>query len=793
MTLLDTGLEIPATARYHRGEIEEILRAIQEGTYVAVLGPRLSGKTVLLRYVDHVLAEQHGYISIYIDLMDIQAPTLQRFFSGLMHQAAGRFHDRTGMQIEVPEESVISSAVFRGLICELIEVCHRNVVLIIEHLEAVPVDLVQALLTSLRAAYMDQQGMDSRATVVVSGALSLATLTVGESSPFRGIAERVFIGDLSEGDSLELIREYLDLGGVSATRQAMRRLLRGTVGDQYLIRKICQRSINLARVSSSNRLRTGNVNQIISDFVREDLTSYAPLLEAVSLIEEDPDLLQCILLLLEQGIVHKSRLPLPLSPDLDPLYLTGVVEQVDGGSYRLQNQIYRKFLIEYFHPGRVGRTMAAAGRWDQALDYLENGVDRGDEMSGEGLLAATVNAIYAAEDLEHAAHFLGRGLLSAFSIEEVQVWYGLPAERSLRLIGQMGAVSDSSLWENPQISTAADRLEARAFRQAASLRGTELGDRIHRAIPLMLPGRSPMGVVTLYELMQEYQTATQRERDRRLSGYMNQAARAFQAVITRRQELTLAGQMQASLLTGRPPEIVGWGIAAHLNPARETSGDFYDFIPLVNGRLGILIADVSDKGMGAALYMALTRTLIRTYAPDYPDEPERVMKLVSDRILADTLGGMFVTAFYGVLDPVSGQLNYCNAGHNPPFLFSAGESGSPVELRRTGMALGVEANTAWGASLIEFQNQSLLVLYTDGVVDVHDPHGVILGEDRLVDMLVGLVDRSAGQVKDALMAGLRTYAGDGGQFDDIALVVVKREAVIPVRKVDKPVYGRDVL
>ncbi|MCK4897910.1 MAG: SpoIIE family protein phosphatase, partial [Anaerolineales bacterium] len=375
-------------------------------------------------------------------------------------------------------------------------------------------------------------------------------------------------------------------------------------------------------------------------------------------------------MLLEHDRVRMVDLPLPLSPDLDPLYLTGVVEKVDGDYYRVQNLIYRQFLVEYFVPGRVGRLLAMAGRWNLAIDYLEAGIEGGDEQSRADLLPAVINSIYASEDLAGAAHFLARGL-SAFGIGEAQVYYAFPGEHHLRLIGKLGSLETGILGDGQEIPVQADLLEARAFRQAASLRGVERSSYVKRALPLIVPGRRPVGIVSLCEDLVGDRLIEQRERDQHLVGYLSQAARALNTVSTRRQELLLAGRMQASLLPESVPLVNGWQLAAYWRPARETSGDFYDFIEFPDGRIGLVLADVTDKGMGAALYMALSRTLLRTYATEYLMRPDMVLRMVNQRILADTHGGLFITLFYGVLDPANGMLVYCNAGHHPPFMVRA--------------------------------------------------------------------------------------------------------------------------
>ena len=441
-----------------------------------------------------------------------------------------------------------------------------------------------------------------------------------------------------------------------------------------------------------------------------------------------------------------------------------------------------KFLAQHFHPGRVGHLLAMAGRWDSAIDYLEAGIREGNEQARADLLPATINSMYASEDVGQAAHFLTRGLSAGFGVVEARVWIRTPQENRLRLVGHMGPKAASAPWSNPEISLNADRLEARAYRQARALRGTEGGRHVWRAIPLLIPGRTPIGVVTLCDDLLGDRFVAQRERELQLVGYLNQAARAMQVVSTRRRELALAGRMQASLLPSAPPDLPGWQIAATLLPARETSGDFYDFIPLPGGRLGIVIADVADKGMGAALYMALSRTLIRTYAADYPERPDLALQAANDRILADTRADLFVTVFYGILDPAGSTLIYCNAGHHPPYWLSPENSqGSgrqaPVQaLPGRGIALGVIEDPDWGCSTIKLDPGAVLLLYTDGVIDAHDSDLAPFGSEGILQVAQSNLGRPAQSLLQDLLSHLQQFTGGQPQFDDITLVAVRRES-----------------
>jgi sigma-B regulation protein RsbU (phosphoserine phosphatase) len=253
---------------------------------------------------------------------------------------------------------------------------------------------------------------------------------------------------------------------------------------------------------------------------------------------------------------------------------------------------------------------------------------------------------------------------------------------------------------------------------------------------------------------------------RRLQAQLQEANRKFE------RELALAGQIQASFLPRELPSAPGWQFAARLAPARETSGDFFDAFVLPGERIGLLVADVVDKGVGAALFMALCSTLLRTYTAEFPDDPARAFAEVNRRILADTDAAQFVTVFYGVLDPATGELVYCNAGQCPAL--HSGRNRAAVELIRTGPPLGAFEEGTWGVGRVTLADGDALVLYTDGVTEAEQIEGEFFGVERLRACVQAHLERPAAQICDAILADVVAFAGAPHPADDIALVVVGR-------------------
>jgi sigma-B regulation protein RsbU (phosphoserine phosphatase) len=238
------------------------------------------------------------------------------------------------------------------------------------------------------------------------------------------------------------------------------------------------------------------------------------------------------------------------------------------------------------------------------------------------------------------------------------------------------------------------------------------------------------------------------------------------------RELQMARAVQTSLLPQQTPQVPGWQFAAFWKPAREVSGDYYDFISNNSGQQGLVIADVSDKGMPAALFMALTRSTVRA-SVNQANTPAQNITQVNRLISLDAADGMFVTLFYGQLDLLTGSFTYVNAGHNPPVFYqSASEEWSL--LKRTGMALGVEDSNLYEQHTIQLEPGDFVFMYTDGVCDATNQTTLQFGEDRLQNVLINNCHSSAKEILDSLEDSVNQFVQDSVPFDDITALIVKR-------------------
>lgn len=246
------------------------------------------------------------------------------------------------------------------------------------------------------------------------------------------------------------------------------------------------------------------------------------------------------------------------------------------------------------------------------------------------------------------------------------------------------------------------------------------------------------------------------------------------------RELEIGREIQKSFLPEELPAAAGWQIAARFEPARQVAGDFYDAFELpAAGRIGLVVADVCDKGVGAALFMALFRTLLRATATGDPSGfadaasgLERAVRLTNDYI-ARTHGrsNMFATLFFGVLDCATGSLFYVNGGHEAPVLFGPG--GAASRLPPTGPAVGMMPDMAFEVRQARLAPGEGLLLFTDGVTEARDERGAFYGEERLLAVLADPTS-SAGALLDAIEASVAAHVGGAEQSDDRTLLAVRR-------------------
>ncbi|MCI0396196.1 MAG: SpoIIE family protein phosphatase [Chloroflexi bacterium] len=263
------------------------------------------------------------------------------------------------------------------------------------------------------------------------------------------------------------------------------------------------------------------------------------------------------------------------------------------------------------------------------------------------------------------------------------------------------------------------------------------------------------------------------------------------------RELEIARQIQASFLPVELPRPPGWEIAVRFRPARVVAGDFYDVFATSGGRIGLVVADVCGKGVGAALFMALVRSLLRAFAQRLENqprsgppasisdsEPDRPVLSETADALLDTISltnlylvrnhlqtNMFATLFFGVLDPSTGYLSYVNGGHNPPAVLNGGQV--RLRLAPTGPAVGLRADARFEVGEAHLAPADVLLVYTDGLTEARDPHGVMLTEKRFLSLIPAQLE-SAGALLDHVESVVQAHVSVAGQYDDITILAVKR-------------------
>lgn len=353
--------------------------------------------------------------------------------------------------------------------------------------------------------------------------------------------------------------------------------------------------------------------------------------------------------------------------------------------------------------------------------------------------------------------------------------YGI-SEMGLGLLATLELEQGELLTSSTQVSLLTPNATYYAFALAPWL-SKVLGASHAYAFPLNARGELVGALVVGVDPEQEGHLSSRRLAI--LNGIAHQAATAvvnnhlYQVAAERNrleQELNVAREIQASLLPWGQPNIPGCHVASYWLAARQVSGDFYDFIRLPNGHWGIVIADVADKGVPAALFMALSRTILRAVALGRSSPAQTLMR-VNEILDNDAQTDLFVTIFYAVWNPEAKTLTYANGGHNPPLLL--GENGRRHLLNGKGMALGVLPDITIQQNRIQVQPGDTILFYTDGVTEAVNEDFDEFGLERLELTAVNHRKHSAQDLLAAITQAVRDHAGGTPQFDDITLVVMK--------------------
>jgi serine phosphatase RsbU (regulator of sigma subunit) len=421
----------------------------------------------------------------------------------------------------------------------------------------------------------------------------------------------------------------------------------------------------------------------------------------------------------------------------------------------------------------------------RALNRLSEELNR--SLDVRSILSVALKQVLDAMDLKTAWAFLRVDSDLASFISDtpkhefvLAAAVGLPPglEREERFyLRKPPACHCQSLLLSGRLKRAVNIVECSRLQSSALAAGDNESLLFHASVPLVVQGQT---VGILNYATEEYQFLTGADLQLLSAVGMQvstalERARLYDLAETQRArlavELEMARAVQSSLLPESLPEIPGFDLAAHWWFAHEVGGDFCDIFPLPGGRWGIVVADVSDKGAPAALYMSMTRGLLRSYV-DQANSPGVLLSRVNHALMTLSSSAMFVTLFYAVVDPKAQTISYANAGQNPPILRRA--DGRVEELTRTGIALGVLDDKTWEDQTVHMAPGDSLVAYTDGVTDAMNPRGESYGSERLTSAILA-APAGARAVIDQVVAGLKAFTEGAPLADDLTLFVLEKQ------------------
>lgn len=471
--------------------IQSILARIRSLDYIVLLGPPRHEKTRLLHDILHEIPVGGLADGIYVDLWQARSDDELTFFASLakLTSAAPR------LSLPAPLAAGLSGRDFQNYLLACLQQRDRHLVLLIDHLQSIPQDLVHSLLVSLRSAYNEQlTQFTPRLVAVVTGGMNLVGLSSGPTSPFN-IAKPVLVPCLTDAQSRELAAATLKAYDVDASEPALDKLLEWASGDYYLLPQLCSWCAEAVRSYQHPQVTTSVVGRAVERLWRTD-EAQSPIREAIQLIEEDPDTLLDLLDIIERGDLPQQHTRQPLSrTGANRLQLCGALK-IHQGAYRFKNEIFQKGLKRHFQPAQVGHVLRMTGRWSEAIEYLAWHL-RADPQpqARDDLLEAIIQSIYAVDDLKEAYEALVRGMELGFSLSRVHVYRADLGQNELRLVSHSQdapLVADTINLSDPTVGS----VEARAFQFGDYALRRSADDQV-RLVAALVPELHPIGVVSI--------------------------------------------------------------------------------------------------------------------------------------------------------------------------------------------------------------------------------------------------------------------------------------------------------
>lgn len=408
-----------------------------------------------------------------------------------------------------------------------------------------------------------------------------------------------------------------------------------------------------------------------------------------------------------------------------------------------------------------------------------------DELS---ILNELASAISASQDVTEVIQTITRRSLTAVRAEQgVITLVGTEASDPTRtLVRTMSGSSESEAFRPDQSLLGWMHLNKRPLllnnpREDKRFSGVKWPENVRSilTVPMMAQSRL-IGILTLYNKKRSEEGFS--PGDQRLiailasqSAQVVEGARLYEEekeLLAMRQEVQLAQEIQSNLLPSEAPEILGYELAGISIPAKEVGGDYFDYIPMADGRMGLAVGDVSGKGVGAALLMATSQATLRGQVVG-ADDPAEAMGRTNFLMCSATRRGTFVTLFLAMLDPETGKVSYANAGHNRPFI--VGPDGRFEVLTTGSLVLGFMRSHTYQRAEHTLAPGETLVIYSDGVTEAMNPSSEQFEEERLYDLAKKHQNDGANAVLDRVINEVKRFAGEREQSDDITLLIVRRK------------------